>query len=188
MNATTRTAMVLLLPAVLVFGHETSPTDSVLIRPGIEVHGATPEELDLVRWAVGRYDRAGLRLPFLRFYFHGEVSGCEDRLGFYLEVRIDLCPGLLINLTTHHTILHEMGHAWSEAALTPADRARFMRLRHLETWDSWDVPWGERGWEQAADIVAWALGDRVLMPTIPDNSPDQLAAAYEQLTGSPPPH
>jgi hypothetical protein len=149
------------------------------------VSGATSAELNLVRWAMGRYDRAGLVLPSLQIYFHDEASGCQGHMGFYSTGRVDLCPGLLINATTRHTVLHEMGHGWSEARLTDDERTQFMALRGLDNWESYSEPWGQRGWEQAADTVAWAVGERILTPTIPDNSPDDLAAAYQLLTGAP---
>ncbi|MGH2589496.1 MAG: hypothetical protein ACRDGW_01720 [Actinomycetota bacterium] len=43
------------------------------------------------------------------------------------------------------------------------------------------MPWRERGFEHAAEILAWHLGDRVLTPTVPDNEPEQLEAAVEAL-------
>ena len=44
-----------------------------------------------------------------------------------------------------------------------------------------------RGFEQTAEIVAWAIGDGVITPSIPDNDHATLVADYELLTGSPPP-
>jgi hypothetical protein len=35
--------------------------------------------------------------------------------------------------------------------------------------------------------MAWALGERILTPRIPDNEPIQLARGFELLTGSTPP-
>lgn len=60
-------------------------------------------------------------------------------------------------------------------------RERFLELRGLESWNGGDVPWRERGFEHAAEILAWHLGDRVLTPTVPDNEPEQLEAAVEAL-------
>ncbi len=94
----------------------------------------------------------------------------------------------MINLTTQHTVLHEMAHAWSETNDGEAVRARFMALRHLDTWNSWDEPWQDRGWEQAAEIISWTIGDRILsLWSIPDLEPAQILAAYTMLTGRRPP-
>jgi hypothetical protein len=159
--------------------------DAGYIRPGIMVQDATADELNLARWAVGRYDRAGLVLPPLQIYFHDDASGCQCHTGLYSTGRVDLCPGVYLNAMTRKTILHEMGHGWSEARLTDDERTRFMTFRGLDNWEDYAEPWGQRGWEQAADIVAWGVGERIFMPTIPDNSPDALAAAYLLLTGTP---
>ena len=45
------------------------------------------------------------------------------------------------------------------------------------------LDWDDRGYEQGAEIMAWALGDRILTAQIPDNDPAQLGAAFELLTG-----
>lgn len=187
MHKTTRTAILLALPALLFLGADTPASGAVAVRPDVVVHGGAPAEIALVGWAVARYERAGLELPPLEVYFHEDTSGCRGRLGFYEGGRVELCLGLILNLVPRQTILHEMAHAWGERALTDVLRARFMELRHVDTWASWDEPWPERGWEQAAEIVAWGVGDRVLTPVIPDNSPEDVRTAYELLTGSPPP-
>jgi len=57
-------------------------------------------------------------------------------------------------------------------------------VRGLRAWNSSADPWGLRGYEQAAEILAWGLGERILTPTIPDNDPERIAASYELLTGT----
>ena len=66
-------------------------------------------------------------------------------------------------------------------------RARFLELRGLRDWDSSDAPWALRGWEQAADILAWGIGDGVLLPPVPANDVPSLTSAFELMTGEPPP-
>lgn len=81
-----------------------------------------------------------------------------------------------------------MAHAWSETNDGEAVRARFLALRHLDTWNSWAEPWPDRGWEQAAEIIAWTIGNRILsLASIPANDPAQLFAGYTLLTGRRPP-
>ena len=68
-----------------------------------------------------------------------------------------------------------------------AVRERFLELRGLETWNDRDVTWEERGSEQGAEILAWAIGDQadgIYAPSIPDNEPERLAVAYRMLTGT----
>jgi len=37
--------------------------------------------------------------------------------------------------------------------------------------------------EQGAEIISWALGNRILTAQIPDNGAARLAAGFELLTG-----
>jgi hypothetical protein len=85
------------------------------------------------------------------------------------------------------TFLHELAHAWTEANLDPAAAAAFMRLRGLRSWNSPDVFWPERGFEQAAEVISWTLGERVRSPEIPDHEPAAMLVAYRVLTASQPP-
>ena len=41
----------------------------------------------------------------------------------------------------------------------------------------------KRGYEQGAEIMAWALGTRLLTAQIPGNDPGQLEAGFDLLTG-----
>jgi hypothetical protein len=173
-----------IVPALLLFGAAARADTGTTIAPGIVVHDANPAELDLVRWAVGRYEAGGLSLPPLQVYVHDTAEACggETGLGFYRDGRLDLCPGTLINAMTRHTILHEMAHAFTEQHDSPTVIARFDAERGLPTWDSWDYPWLERGWEQATDIVAWGIGERIITPRAPDATPEDLAQLYQLLT------
>lgn len=187
MHKATRIAILLALPAFALLGPDASASDVVVVGANIRVHDATPPEITMVRWAVGRYRNANLQLPPLDIYFHEDVTGCRGGIGFYTSDRIDMCPGLVLNLVPRHDMLHEMAHAWSFHFLSKDTREAFMRLRGLSTWNSADQPWTLRGFEQTAEIVAWAIGDGVITPSIPDKDAATLVADYELLTGSLPP-
>ena len=62
-------------------------------------------------------------------------------------------------------------------------RERFLELRGLREWNASTDPWQERGYEQGAEIISWAIGDRILGAQIPSNDPVQIGAAFEVLTG-----
>ena len=183
---TLRLLAAMIVPALLVLGAARANNGTV-VAPGILVHDASPAQIDLVRWAVGRYEAAGMTLPPLQVYLHDSAAGCgtETGLGFYRDGRLDLCPGTLINAMTRHTVLHEMAHAWTEQNDSQAVIDRFLRARGLPTWESWNYPWLQRGWEQAAEIVSWGVGERILSPRVPDATPDQLASMYQLLTQMP---
>jgi hypothetical protein len=81
-----------------------------------------------------------------------------------------------------------MAHGWVDATISADLKARFLRLRQLETWSDHGVDWEERGTEHAAEIISWALDGQATgtqRPSIPRNEPEQLAEAYLLLTGHP---
>jgi hypothetical protein len=162
------------------------PPSGAAVEPGVAVGGSvtvlggSPEQLALVRWGVRRFEDAGLRLPELEVRFHPDRSDCNGYAGYYRVSGVDLC-GSLVNLMTRRNLLHEMAHAWTEANLGPEERERFLEIRGLSSWNGGAVPWVERGFEQAAEILGWYLGDRVLSVTLPDNGAEQLEAAVAVL-------
>jgi hypothetical protein len=158
------------------------PTDGVAIRPNIEVIGATPEQLALARWAVGRFEMAGLKPPALEIAFHGDTAGCEGHMGWARSGRVGVCT-VLANEMSRRNLLHEMSHIWLDQNIGIGTRNAFLRERGLSSWNSPRDPWELRGYEQGAEIMAWALGNRIMSAQTPDNAPAQLAAGFELLTG-----
>lgn len=151
------------------------------------ITGGTPAQRAMARWAVERFEAGELRLPSLEIRFHRSRNGCEGRLGGYSNGTADIC-GVHVNWMSQRMLLHEMAHAWVEANVSADLEARFLRLRQLETWNDQAVDWEERGTEHAAEIISWALDDQgtgTRLPSVPLNAHDQLADAYELLTGRP---
>jgi hypothetical protein len=153
-----------------------------MIRPHVEVSDATREQLELVRWAVGRFEIAGLSVRSVRIEFHDDPSGCGQHLGSAKGDRVDVCT-VLVNAMTRRALLHEMSHVWLNQHATAPIRSRFLDLRGLPSWNSSTDPWDQRGCEQAAEIMAWFLGERILTPQIPNDDAEGLAEAYQLLTG-----
>lgn len=160
-------------------------TDVTVIRPNVEVTGGT-EQLEMVRWAVERFEIAGLEPPVVEIAFHRGLSGCGGYLGFAIHGEVDLCT-TLVDPPARRALLHEMGHIWLDENLSDLERERFLEVRGLHAWNDPSDTWGLRGYEQGAEIMAWALGERILTPKIPDNEPTQLARGFELLTGLEPP-
>lgn len=98
---------------------------------------------------------------------------------------IDICAKEPFDATIRSALLHEMAHGWTSANMDLADRQRFLVLRNLASWNSAEEPWARRGWEQASELLAWGVGDQTQEPSISDDSSDELAAAYELMTGQP---
>ncbi|MFL5797765.1 MAG: hypothetical protein ACJ77A_07495 [Actinomycetota bacterium] len=146
------------------------------------VVGARPDQLGLVRWAIGRFERARMRPPDVEVRFYADLSGCGGNSGYAVDGTVDMCM-THVDAITRATLLHEMGHTWLDANVSAELRGRFLRLRSLDGWNDPEQPWALRGYEQGAEVISWELGDRVFMPSIPDNGPSAVDAAFELLTG-----
>ena len=162
------------LPARQVSGLE--------LRPGVVVYAQDPAQRRLAEWAVARFERAGLDPPTVEIHFHGSSSGCEGHLGYAQIGRVDVCT-VLVNEMARRNLLHEMGHVWIDQNVSRAERVRFLEFRGLRTWNTSTADWGYRGYEQGAEIISWALGNRILTAQIPDNGAARLAVGFELLTG-----
>ena len=154
---------------------------------GIPIIGGTPAQRAMARWAIARVAAEGLSLPPLEIRFVAGESVCRGRLGFYADGLVSIC-GTRATRMTRRTLLHEIAHGWAESNLSHDEQVRFLEFRGLRTWNDDAVAWEERGFEQAAEVMSWALCDQgtgYLRPFIPDNSVSQLTGAYELLTGKP---
>lgn len=146
--------------------------------------GGTPTQRAMARWAVGRFEAEGLRLPSLEIRFHMSPNGCGGRMGSYQAGAADYC-GEHDNQRGRRMLLHEMAHGWVEASVSADLKVRFLRLRQLEAWNDHGMDWEERGTEHAAEIISWAICDQgtgTHNASIPRNDPGQLASAYLLLT------
>jgi hypothetical protein len=185
-----RLVILVLAAAVFAGGDVRGERESapLAVAQGIWAFGADSEHQRLVRWALGRYEQAGLRVPPVEVHFHPDTSGCYGHLGSELDGRVDICV-VIVSEIARDAVLHEMGHAWVDENVSATVRERFMRMRGLTAWNDQNVIWDDRGFEHAAETLTWALGHRFIAPGIPDNDPDRLTAAFELLTGGLPlPH
>ena len=161
-----------------------APADA---RP-LAIHGANAAEEQAVDWALHRYRLAGLEdMPSLDVYLHRSHEACNDGIGLYHVGRIDLCTKASSEPYQRKFALHEMAHAWIESNVEPAILDRFMQVRAIATWNDRSYDWKERGTEQAAEVVAWGLGEGEMSPLLPEavDAPT-LAGLYELLTGREP--
>src|SRR5262245_13408068 len=181
-----RSAVEIAVTAAALFGVFSSVAQaSVEVGPDVRLFGATAEQVDLGRWAVRRFEDAGLTPPVVEIHFHADLSGCGGNLGYALRGRVDLCTSA-VDTEARRAVLHEMGHIWLDQNLTPSVRDRFLEMRGLRAWNAGADPWRMRGYEQGAEMIAWALGERILTTPIPDNAPPQLAGGFRLLTGAAP--
>lgn len=163
----------------------------------IDVHNGSAGANDLVRWAVERFAAAELTAPdvasvaFNEEAHRAECSG--DDKGLALKVGADFRVYLCLTVNgpapplARDLILHELAHVWMWQHLSARVQRQFVARLELPTWDATDVPWEQRGFEQAAAVIAWGLGDEPLNSRILGalSCPDRVAA-FELLTGSTP--
>jgi hypothetical protein len=185
MRRITRLGLGIALLVALVLGWRLGAAQAatvVPVRTEVLVYEADAEQVQMTRWAANRFERAGLQVPEVEIHFHRELSDCRGNLGYALAGRVDLCTDL-VDTPARRAILHEMGHIWLDQHLSNSERAGFLRLRHVVAWNSSKDPWNLRGYEQGAEVMAWALGERIMTPSIPDNGAEQLRIAFRFLTG-----
>jgi hypothetical protein len=92
-----------------------------------------------------------------------------------------------MNALARKIVLHELAHAWLDVHATADVRARFLAVRGLDAWNDVTEPWTRRGYEQAAEVFAWEIGERVLTPSIPNDDAVAMRRAFEVLVGDEPP-
>ncbi len=159
----------------------------------VVVGGARPADRAAVRWAVGRYAAAGLRLPRASIRFGPAAGERGSELGTALATRAGVAITISsrarsCQLLLRRTVIHELAHAWLFDHVGKLREAAFDAVRGLRAWDSTRLPWDRRGVEQAAEVMTWGVmrpPSFVLMLTNDDR--DALVAAYRTLVGAVPP-
>ena len=169
------------LLALLSFsGTAPRPTGTVIPgAEGIVLHTPGTVQEELLTWSIKRYRAAGLELPPVEVSFHAEQAGCRGNVGYQVDGKVDLCVRLAIEAGPERIVLHELAHAWCDEHLTDAARERFMASRRLTDWNGSTTDWKARGYEQAAEIIAWGLGDGSMLPLI--DGPTDLASLTVDL-------
>ena len=189
----------ILLAALMTFV-QTTPLSTVS-APDMNASAATTqvefvdlsaEHSEIATWAVGLYQEAGLELPAITFVYHGDdTDACEGWFGVHEVTEGRSVIGICTSRTTRqleNLFVHELAHAWCAHSLPEERRSDFQELRSCPVWRG-DVPWHERGAEQAAEILMWGLVDRPTgVVTIDDHGCDDLEAGYRALTGDAPLH
>jgi len=163
---------------------------SPVVVDNATVHAETADQVDLVVWALGSFERLGLVLPEFEVWLFTDYADCADpddparqRPGYMQhgagKYTIFICGA-------EFTLLHELAHLWDHSHLTEPERARFLELRGLEHWKG--VESARCGGEHLADVLAWGLQRGNARPSfIKPNDDDSLHDAFVLATGAEPP-
>ncbi|MEN8115303.1 MAG: hypothetical protein ABFS21_13045 [Actinomycetota bacterium] len=157
---------------------------AVSLHPTVTVTGGTEEERERLDLALDRFTEARLPLPDLEVVFGPLGVACKGHHGLFQQGfspwRISICKDV------GFVYEHELAHAWEAATLTDEAREEYMALRGFTVWADHEVPWAERGVEDAVFVVQQALSGSPLPPRLSDEALSRLAA-FDFLTDSPDP-
>jgi hypothetical protein len=183
------TATALVTALLATASAATLPAESVAPGPAIEIETQNRAQLEMARWAIGRFEEAGLELPDLRIVYPGrDLQLCN---GAPATALTDQQPvELRICWNDRFILLHELAHAWDAHSLPEDRRGPFMALRKdVDSWTGADVAWERRGIEHAANVIAWGLlEDPYPISRTYPNDPDSLTQAFQLLTDVDPLH
>ncbi len=151
---------------------------------GARIYADGADAVAEVRWALDRFEDAGLALPHVEVWMHDDLSGCRSNDGSlvvgYTTVRSD--RRVVYSCGTRFTLLHELGHVFVNEHLSDAERDAFTRTRRADAWRADE--WSRSASEHAADVIAWGLHPEHVRPsrTLP-NDDASLGEAFVMLTG-----
>ncbi|MDX2379725.1 MAG: hypothetical protein QNM02_08200 [Acidimicrobiia bacterium] len=169
-----------------------SEFDAAAETAGPVRHDATAAEAEIVDWAVGRFELAGLTLPSVEVSFSSDEADCGGHEGLYRrrdgEHLVTVCiPGDHPDADDYRrrTLLHELTHAWDQSSLTSDERDHLLPVLDVTDWYEADE-WGRRGIERLAETFVFGLLDqprRVLLIAVDCSD---AYADFQAITGSTP--
>ncbi|MGI9648951.1 MAG: hypothetical protein ACR2OI_10560, partial [Acidimicrobiia bacterium] len=168
----------------------------------ISVRNGTDRLEELVEWGLDRFAIAGLDEPRIDSVTFEPSRLCEGVSGRVLEVgnvldlvlcidEGDLCEEAPTcqtkSLGARIGMLHEMAHAWMLDEVDDETRQALLGLSGRVAWADDSLPWGDRGVEYSAQIIAWGLADEAT-PLVELGSPEcrEAREAFHLLTATDP--
>jgi hypothetical protein len=172
------------------------PTTSLARFDEVElVESLTPEEQVLVDWATGRFTQAGLELPELTVRFDPTRELCNNADGLYRhgpnqERVVTVCTPdfdtFAAQLGRRRTLLHEFGHAWDFANMSPQDHHELGQILGTDSWSDQNHEWEDRGVERFAETFVFALLDQPRRQLKVSLECSDLLGAFNTATGTQP--
>jgi hypothetical protein len=167
----------------------------------IEVRNSSPALDELLSWGLGRFTEAGLLPPAVESvtFVDRKAPACARINGLAAGGQVSLCFGTSDACTddgctgwrawAKKAVLHELSHVWMTQNVTPETQSTFLQTSALPTWESADLPWGNRGVELAAETMSGALMDEPVTLNVKLGrryTCAELATLYTALVGQPP--
>lgn len=185
--------LILFVPAPLSGSGSTTPEAAALGPYAVP----TEAQMSVVVDALAHLESGGLSIagaPVVSF--HDDLGDCGGNLAYWQAEdgidRVWVCwthedPAVERTVQTQ-ALVHELAHAWVYANTSEAQRIEFMELAGSASWSDASDPWNDRGVEQAADLITWAVLDpAILFVDFDADSCDRWANAFEALTLVPAP-
>ena len=133
--------------------------DDTEIIEGVRIVSDDEDRIAAVTRIVERFESLGW--PITNTEVRYSEDECDGAVGFHTEERghhvVVLCTD------TEWTLIHELGHVWSDLYMSEAQRDEFVGRRGLDSWHEGD--YDDRGTEQAAQLIAFGLYDTAHIPS-----------------------
>jgi hypothetical protein len=152
--------------AVVAFSPETFTQPAPQQAPeALVFENSSPGQIDLATGAIETFEAADMDLPPLVIRFDMSGEQCHGHGGLFRQgtpATITICT------ESRPVVLHELAHAWEWTTLDDSARDEFVNAYGLETWNSKDTEWGDRGVEKFAETIAigFILQSRSDNPTV----------------------
>jgi hypothetical protein len=174
----------------------------------VELVNAEPIHEEFTRWLFDRYFEAGIGVPEVAAVWYPPAPECDELGGLAIEAdaRYEGRHTVVICFTEDRLPwddsasrwfpsaaaygLHELAHIWMVDHLTDDIRAQFNDDAGLTVWRGAEAEWSQRGVEQAAFTIPWAITgvEDAIWPIFFDQeiTCEELADRYRLLTGNEP--
>ena len=136
-----------------------SPVEATEIIDGVRILAPTEALHDSVSSALATFADAGW--PIHNTEIRWSDDECNGAVAFHAEERghhvIVMCTD------AEWTLLHELGHVWSDLYLDDEAKTEWVHRRGLDSWH--EGAYDDRGTEQAAQAIAFGLYSEARVPS-----------------------
>ena len=155
-------------------------TDDII--DGVRIVADNDDLVVFVTNALQKFAHAGYPIDNTEIRY--DEGACDGAVGYHT---VDEGHHLVVMcLQAEWTILHELGHVWSDQYMDEQDEAEWLERRGLDSWSEGD--WDQQGTEHLAETVAFGLLDTAHTPRRVAGGYDKHVDDFEWLFGMEPLH